>query len=303
MRAALDPPRGVCLCSRPMRHRILPACTGMFFSALSTAASAPAAAAASSTAGALPPADSAAEVGPGAVGTALAVVGLDLEIAGRRLSYSDLLSENLRRYEVLGVPMPSLRAEVYPLARGATPVLRDLGVELSCARALGLDSEGPDGSSVATSWNQLHAGLRGRFRPMGDAGPLLGASAGLRYTDFTFEANSELSSEVASVAYVAFRLGVDGRIAAGPVSVEGGAGYQAPLSMGQLASRFRASSAGGVDLRAAVAVPLPERFEARVGASYTRFFYDFNSEPGDVYIAGGALDQFFSAHVGVSYVY
>ncbi|WP_437984684.1 hypothetical protein [Sorangium sp. So ce117] len=238
---------------------------------------------------------------PPAVGTALFSAGVDLEIAGRTLSYSDLLSDNLRTYEVLGVPMPSLRGELYPFARSAVPVLRDLGVELSYARALGLDSEGAGGASVSTSWSRLHAGLRGRYRLAGQEGPVLFASGGLRWTDFDIESTGDPSRDAASVSYVALRVGVDARLPVGPVALEAGGGVQAPLSMGALASHFRAPSAGGVDLRVAVAAPFAPGLEARAGASYARFFYDFDSEPEDTYIAGGALDQLFSVHLGVAY--
>ncbi|WP_437601000.1 hypothetical protein WMF28_05410 [Sorangium sp. So ce590] len=238
---------------------------------------------------------------PPAVGTELFSAGFDLEIAGRTLSYSDLLSGNLRTYEVLGVPMPSLRAELYPLARSALPVLRDLGIALSYARAIGLDSEGAAGAGVSTSWSRLHAGLRGRYRPAGRTGPVLFAGGGLCWTDFDVELTGDPSRDAASVSYLALRLGVDGRFPVGPVALEAGGGYQAPLSMGALASHFREPSAGGVDLRVAVAVPFAPGLEARAGASYTRFFYDFDSEPGDPYIAGGALDQLFGAHLGVAY--
>ncbi|WP_437867380.1 hypothetical protein [Sorangium sp. So ce363] len=238
---------------------------------------------------------------PPAAGTALFSAGVDLEIAGRTLSYSDLLSDNLRTYEVLGVPMPSLRGELYPFARSAVPVLRDLGVELSYARALGLDSEGAGGASVSTSWSRLHAGLRGRYRLAGQDGPVLFAGGGLRWTDFDIESTGDPSRDAASVSYVALRVGVDGRVPVGPVALEAGGGVQAPLSMGALASHFRAPSAGGVDLRVAVAAPFAPGLEARAGASYARFFYDFDSEPEDTYIAGGALDQLFSVHLGVAY--
>ncbi|WP_437550024.1 hypothetical protein WME97_05640 [Sorangium sp. So ce367] len=238
---------------------------------------------------------------PPAAGTALFSAGVDLEIAGRTLSYSDLLSDNLRTYEVLGVPMPSLRGELYPFARSAVPVLRDLGVELSYARALGLDSEGAGGAGVSTSWSRLHAGLRGRYRLAGQDGPVLFASGGLRWTDFDIESTGDPSRDAASVSYVALRVGVDGRLPVGPVALEAGGGVQAPLSMGALASHFRAPSAGGVDLRVAVAAPFAPGLEARAGASYARFFYDFDSEPEDTYIAGGALDQLFSVHLGVAY--
>ncbi|KYF92186.1 hypothetical protein BE20_12520 [Sorangium cellulosum] len=236
-----------------------------------------------------------------AVGTELFSAGVDLEIAGRTLSYTDLLSENLRTYEVLGVPMPSLRAELYPLARSALPVLRDLGIALSYARAVGLDSAGAGGASVSTSFSRLHAGLKGRYRPAGQDGPVLFASGGLCWTDFDVAPTGDPSRDAAAVSYVALRLGADGRLPVGPVALEAGAGYQAPLSMGALASYFREPSAGGVDLRVAVAVPFAPGLEARAGASYARFFYDFDAEPGDPYIAGGALDQLFGAHLGVAY--
>jgi hypothetical protein len=180
-------------------------------------------------------------------------------------------------------------------------VLRDLGVELSYARALGLDSEGAGGASVSTSWSRLHAGLRGRYRLAGQGGPILFASGGLRWTDFDIESTGDTSRDAASVSYVALRVGVDGRLPVGPVALEAGGGYQAPLSMGALASHFRSPSAGGVDLRVAVAAPLAHGLEARAGASYARFFYDFDSEPEDTYIAGGALDQLFSVQLGVAY--
>ncbi|WP_433933944.1 hypothetical protein AB3662_05840 [Sorangium cellulosum] len=238
---------------------------------------------------------------PPSVGTELFSAGVDLEIAGRTLSYSDLLSENLRTYSVLGAFMPSVRGELYPLARSALPVLRDLGVALSYARAVGLDSTGAGGASLSTSWSRLHAGLKGRFRPAGQRGPVLSATGGLCWIDFDVESADDPSRDAASVSYVTLRLGLDGRVPVGPVAIEAGAGYQAPLSTGGLASYFRAPSAGGVDLRLAVAVPFAPGLEARAGASYKRFFYDFDSEPGDPYVAGGALDQLFGVHLGVAY--
>lgn len=238
---------------------------------------------------------------PPTVGTELFSAGVDLEIAGRALSYSDLLSENLRTYSVLGMPMPSVRGEVYPLARGALPVLSDLGVALSYARAVGLDSKGDGGARISTSWSRLHAGLKGRLRPAGQGGPVLFATGGLCWIDFDLASTGDPSRDAVSVSYVSLRVGLDGRVPVGPVALEAGAGYQAPLSTGALASHFREPSAGGVDLRLAVAVPFAPGLEARAGASYTRFFYDFDSEPGDPYVAGGALDQFYGVHLGVAY--
>lgn len=271
--------------------------------ALSVLAAAPAARAdgAQAAAGARDQRDQ--DGGPPPVATALFVVGVDLEIAGRALSYSDLLSENLRTYEALGVPMPCVWGELFPLAQSALPVLRDLGLSLSYARAVGLASEGVGGARVSTSWNRLHAGLRGRYRLDGQAGPVVFGTFGLAWTGFDIEPTGDPSRDAASVSYVALRLGLDGRLPVGPVALEAGGGYQAPLSTGRLALYFREPSAHGVDARLVLAVPFTPRTEARAGATYTRFFYDFDPEPGDLYIAGGALDQLFSVHLGVSHAY
>ena len=58
---------------------------------------------------------------------------------------------------------------------------------------------------------------------------------------------------------------------------------------------------GGVDARVGLAVPLPLGFEARLIASYARYFYAFSPVPGDRYVAGGALDQLATGHLGLAY--
>jgi hypothetical protein len=48
---------------------------------------------------------------------------------------------------------------------------------------------------------------------------------------------------------------------------------------------------------------LPAGFETRAGVEYTRFFSTFKPEPGDSYVAGGALDQYLALRVGIAYVF
>jgi hypothetical protein len=36
-----------------------------------------------------------------------------------------------------------------------------------------------------------------------------------------------------------------------------------------------------------------------VAATYTRAFFDFHAQPGDKYIAGGALDQSLAVALGI----
>ena len=44
-------------------------------------------------------------------------------------------------------------------------------------------------------------------------------------------------------------------------------------------------------------------WEARLVGDYERYFYSFKPEPGDEYVAGGALDQFYGGRLAVAYVY
>jgi hypothetical protein len=44
-------------------------------------------------------------------------------------------------------------------------------------------------------------------------------------------------------------------------------------------------------------------FEARLEGSYRRFFYAMNPRPGDPFVAGGALDEFWGAEAKVAYVF
>jgi hypothetical protein len=46
---------------------------------------------------------------------------------------------------------------------------------------------------------------------------------------------------------------------------------------------------------------LSKRFEARLSGGYTRFFHDLNPEPGDLYVAGGSLDEYLVIQLGVAY--
>jgi hypothetical protein len=76
-----------------------------------------------------------------------------------------------------------------------------------------------------------------------------------------------------------------------------------PLAAGALLERFRDGSVGGMDLSVGVALPIKAGFEARLGFNYTRYFYSFYPNPGDPYIAGGALDEYIGFEIGAAHVY
>ena len=44
-------------------------------------------------------------------------------------------------------------------------------------------------------------------------------------------------------------------------------------------------------------------WEGRLVGDYERYFYSFGPTPGDAYVAGGALDQFFGGRLAIAYVF
>jgi hypothetical protein len=241
---------------------------------------------------------------PHQVGTALVVVGLEFAIGGRRFAYTDGLTPNARGYDVFGPPMPAVSAEVYPAAGTRVPVVRDLGLMASYARAFGLGSKTRDGKAVDTSWDRLLTGLRFRVRPGRDEGPVLGVRGGFGMIRFDFTTTDKvLGASVPDVAYMFLRGGLDARIPLWRFALLLEADYHGALKAGEVFDRFRGARVGGIDAGVGLGFALGKGFEARLGAQYTRYFYAFDPIPGDAYVAGGALDELLTLGLGATYAY
>jgi hypothetical protein len=212
-----------------------------------------------------------------------------LGIGARHFSFRDGLSPNLREYGLGAAPVVSLGAEVYPLARGGGwPA--DVGIVGDYQQALFVSSRGSTGS-VDTTWRAFDLGARARFRVS-----TVNVGGSLTYGHTAFDVGS-LSP---SVAYGYVRPGVDGRYDLRRFSITAGAGYEAVVSHGPLGDLFPRATTGGLDLRVGGGFRLARNVELRATATYARFFWSMNSQPGDANVAGGALDQFMTAAVGVA---
>lgn len=199
--------------------------------------------------------------------------------------------------------MPAVWGEAYPLAGTAIPVLRDLGVVASYARAVGLQSATKTGAPIGTTWERFAVGLRFRLRTGGTRAPILGLSGKFGLTGFDYDAPADLARELPAVSYEYLRAGLDARIPIWRLALLVDAGYLGALSAGTVYDRFRGAKIGGIDLGVGLAVVIAAGFEARAGATYTRYFSAFSPVPGDSYVAGGALDEFLGLHVGAAYAY
>lgn len=235
--------------------------------------------------------------------TALFAASLAFEIGGRRFAYNDPITANTRDYDVFGAPMPAVGIEVYPAAGTTIPVVKDLGLTGNFARAFGISSATKSGTKLGTTWMRAGGGLRVRFRPGSNEGPVIGLNGGLNFTTFTFDAPAALTASVPDVTYASLRGGLDARIPFWRMALLLDAGYDGALSAGTVHDRFTGATVGGLDFGAGFAILIASGFEARLTAHYTRYFYAFDPVPGDAYVAGGALDELLGLGIGVAYAY
>jgi hypothetical protein len=218
-------------------------------------------------------------------------------IGARVFRYHDGLSPLLRSYDLSAAPNLVIAAEVYPFAHLSIPVLRGLGVAGGIQRAVGVSSETSTGTSISTTFWRVEGALRLRFTFGEDARFVLGVQGGVVKERFGFEGDKAIVPWLPDVDYLFGKVGVDGRLRAGPIALLAGFSYLPAVKGGTLADQFRDTSVGAIEVGGGLAVPIVRLFEMRATAVYTRAFYSFHPEPGDAYVAGGALDHFIRAQI------
>jgi len=231
----------------------------------------------------------------------MAVLGVALQGGSRHFSYVDRLTPTLRPYDLFVAPLVTVRGEIYPFMSSAIPVLGELGATAYYSRAFGLGSEDSGGTSVSTSWQAFALGLRERL-PLGTSF-ILGINAGYGDTSFEFDDPVRSAAQLPSVHYKFLRGGLDGRFVRGDLSVHAAAGYLDVLSTGDLAALFPRASVGGVEAGLGISDQVAPAVELSLDVAYTRFFYSLLPEPGDKYVAGGALDEMATISLGVAYLF
>jgi hypothetical protein len=132
--------------------------------------------------------------------------------------------------------------------------------------------------------------------------PVLGVEGVYGSEVFTFD-SSDPTGTFPSVNYSFVRASGDVRVPIGRFAAVANGGYLGVLSAGEVASRFPRSSVGGVDFGVGGAFDIGSGFEARLEGRYRRFFSAMNPRPGDEFVAGGGLDEFWGVDAKVAYVF
>ncbi|MGD0674978.1 MAG: hypothetical protein ABSC94_06130 [Polyangiaceae bacterium] len=231
---------------------------------------------------------------------------LGLDLGGRQFHYNQRVTPTLRPYDLpTGVLLPetpgvAASVDVFPLARSELAIVRDLGISARVGDNLAKAQLGPATTSV--EWYSWEANLRYRIL-LGprESASVIGLEAGTGELAFKYVNSTELdASELPGVDYHYLRFGVDGRIPLGPVAILAGIAYRPILSSGSLGVHFPRETIGGMDADLGLAFRLARFLEARVVVNYTRVWAAFNPQPGDMFVAGGGLDQFMNADIGVA---
>lgn len=121
-------------------------------------------------------------------------------------------------------------------------------------------------------------------------------------------AGQSASSGVPTVTYHNLRAGLASDFSLGGSRARVATGFRVPLSYGEVSSRdwFPRVSGYGLDMTLAVSYPLSQSVSFEFGGSVRRFVLEMNPEPEDASdgfseVAGGAIDSYLGAHVGLRF--
>jgi hypothetical protein len=223
----------------------------------------------------------------------------------RSLSWRDDLFQRMPAYQLPLGPAVTVDAEFYPLALVTKGALAGLGLTGTFEQSIGIASTDADMQRYATTAQRFRAGLL--FALPVDRFTFT-AQGGWSMQSFTFSSTSSAMVarvNIPNVRYGAVRAGLKiGVQIVGPISFELGGAYQAVLSSGEIgsASFFKNATVGGADMTAAVSWRIIKNVEAKLGAEYQRYWFSLNPQPGDPWIAGGALDEYKSLRLSLAWV-
>lgn len=223
---------------------------------------------------------------------------LGLRAGTRNFRYADDRFGALRAYKMGLTPAAFVAARWYPAAHFEKGAVAHVGISAAYEQAFLIKSQ-VNGESYDTTAREWMLGVRGRL-PLDDLE--LGAELDLGEHSFNVDDDPNLPF-VPDVAYRFIRLGVDARYRSGSISVGGNFAYRHVTDSGAIATDawFPRLDVAGLDTGLYAGYSIGSDFELLAGVLYRRYWFKMNPEPGDRFVAGGALDSYISGFLGVGY--
>ncbi len=235
-------------------------------------------------------------------------VELGTDLYSRRFDYTQLSTANLRRYNASLIIAPTVGAQLYPFA-SAKSLIAGLGLEGSFSFSVGLSSrETKDAPPHPTSLTRLDVGLRFAVRPLKSSDLSISAQAGFRRSSFFVGAAEDGTTldGMPGITYSAlkFGLGLDVPLAERFTPFLR-LSFMPVFSVGEIISPayFQGGRVSGLELSLGTGVKIVDHWEARLAVQLTRYGIEFRTNPGDTFIASGAIDLYVGGTVALRYVF
>lgn len=232
-----------------------------------------------------------ASAAPRRAGASNLAIGVAGKLYSRRLRYNDDVFTVLNEHAADVTVEVELDASYYPR--------RWLGVAGSVGLTRPFDSDF-EGTAFRTTGSAFAGGVRLRNQRLGTALELDYGGRSISIAD----AGAMAKPAVPDVAYRYLRVGVAADWPLfGAVRVGGHGGYRHVLSNGQITSveYFPRATSGGVDGAVWLGYGLARAWRLQLALDLERYFFAMNPEPGDMRVAGGAIDQYIGMSVGLAY--
>ena len=231
-----------------------------------------------------------------------------LELSGsgagvnRQYVYNQQIS-GLRNHNLPLGPALVVDGVWYPLGSVAPGPLEHLGVQVALEQAFGIQSSISGGQTFGNKVHQYEGGLRYRI-PFGESQAWISGSGGEHA--FLFTGRTAGGLNVPDTIYRYARAGVGLRFAVtSGVTLGFGAGYRYIFNGAgeQFKDLFPHATVAGVDAEAALSIRVMEGLQVRVFGEMRRYFSSMHSVAADQFKAGGAIDQYLTFGVGLTYTY
>jgi len=228
---------------------------------------------------------------------------LDFEVGvgglNRSLTYNQNIqsggSAQLNPYSLGVGPIAVANIVMYPLDPLVGGLAGNIGLETELQQGF-VSSALSSGGSFKNTVHDYAGGARYRFPFANADGLWVSVTAG--EDAFTFNGPSRASLLIPDTIYHYVRPGLGVRVmsrAGFTFKLDGGYRYVFNSAGPQISQTFfRHLAVAGADAEAVVGYQLSPMFEARAGVEWRRYWYAMHSQPGDMYIAGGAVDQSFA---------
>jgi hypothetical protein len=224
----------------------------------------------------------------------------------RSLSYhQDISSTPLFPYSLGLGPVVTGKLVFFPLAAIVPGTLDGLGVEAGIEQAFVSSSQTAGGGSFTNVAHEFNGGLRYRI-PFGLGNDVYFSGTGGEHA-FTFNGANRGTLRIPDTIYHYVRPGAGVRFALpSNFSVSVAAGYRYVFNKAgtQISDNFFPRlTVAGADAEVELGYAINQYFEARAGVEWRRYWFNMHSQAGDMYITGGAVDQYFTFTAGLAFMY